>query len=117
MRCMLLWQSYAQLKHAYPTEAEVLMENSANLITFGHTAFSMSRQLADALGDISPERLFAMGTDELAVRRGGELTRIATRVDYLTDRELMGRAGRNPMFDHPASPRRASSNDASVGIL
>ncbi|MBI5942281.1 MAG: type IV secretory system conjugative DNA transfer family protein [Caulobacterales bacterium] len=98
MRCMLLLQSYAQLKQAYPNDHEVMIENCASLATFGHSAFSMSKQMAEVLGDVSAEDLFAMGKGSVAVRKAGERTRIVDRVDYLDDGRLVGRAAVNPMF-------------------
>lgn len=98
LRCLLALQSHAQLKQLYPKEHEVLLENCGTVLTFGHTAFSMSRQMADVLGDISAETLFSMGPHELAVRRAGERTRRVTRLDYLTDPDFAGRADPNPMY-------------------
>lgn len=97
VRCVLALQSYAQLKKAYPDEHEVLMENLGTVATFGHSAYSMSRQMADALGDIGADRLFAMRRNEIAIRRAGERTRIVTRLDYLADAEFAGRFDRDPL--------------------
>lgn len=98
VRCMLVLQSYAQLRQAFPVEHETLLENCGSILTFGHTAFSMSQQMANALGDVGPDGLFGMGQDEIAVRVRGQRTRIARRLDYLTDPEFAGRASPNPMF-------------------
>ena len=98
MRCMLLLQSHAQLRHAFPTEHETLMENCSTVLTFGHSAFSMSRQLADALGDASAEQLFGLSRGQIAVRQSGRRTRVLDRLDYLADPEFAGRAAPNPMF-------------------
>lgn len=98
VRCMLVLQSYAQLRQAFPVEHETLLENCGSILTFGHTAFSMSQQMANALGDVGPDALFGMGQDEIAVRMRGQRTRIARRLDYLNDPEFGGRASPNPMF-------------------
>lgn len=98
MRCMLLLQSQAQLKQAYPDDHEVMIENCAAMATFGHTAFNMSRQMEDLLGDISADKLFAMPKHQIAVRMAGQRTQIADRVDYLTHPDLARRVGFNPMF-------------------
>lgn len=87
-RCLLALQSYAQLRHCYPTEHEILIENSAVLATFGHTAYGMSQQLAAMLGDVSAEALFAMRPDQLALRRAGRHTEILGRADYVHDADL-----------------------------
>ncbi|MBU1345583.1 MAG: type IV secretory system conjugative DNA transfer family protein [Alphaproteobacteria bacterium] len=106
MRCMLVLQSYGQLRHTYPGEHDVLIENCGSIVTFGHASFSMSQQMAAVLGDVSAERLFGMTADELAIRKPGESTRIIRRVDFLTDPEFRGLAGPNPMFGTRSPPGR-----------
>lgn len=98
LRCMLFLQSYAQLKEIYPTDHETLFENCGTLLTFGHTAMSMSQQMANALGDVSPDALNAMKQAELAIRTGGTKTRIIDRIDYLADPMFAGRFDPHPMF-------------------
>jgi len=98
LRCMLFLQSYAQLKQLYPNDHETLFENCGTLLTFGHTAMTMSQHMAQALGDITPEELNAMKRDEMAVRTEGQTTRIINRVDYLTDSLFAGRFDPHPMF-------------------
>jgi len=98
LRCMLFLQSYAQLKEMYPTDHETLFENCGTLLTFGHTAMTMSQHMANALGDMSPEALNAMTRGELAIRTEGATTRIINRVDYLTDPLFAGRFDPHPMF-------------------
>lgn len=104
LRCVLALQSYAQLRQLYPQEHEVLMENCGSIATFGHTALSMSRQLADSLGDISAEALFAMDRNELAIRRAGQPTRRVRRIDYLTDPEFQGRFDVDPLQQRQSGP-------------
>jgi type IV secretion system protein VirD4 len=98
LRCMLFLQSYAQLKEMYPSDHETLFENCGTLLTFGHTAMTMSQQMANALGDISPEALNAMTRGELAIRTEGAATRIINRVDYLNDPLFAGQFDPHPMF-------------------
>lgn len=98
LRCVLFLQSYAQLKQYYPVEHETLFENCGTLLTFGHTAMTMSQNMASALGDMSPEALNAMTQDELAIRTVGAKTRIINRMDYLTDPLFAGRFDPHPMF-------------------
>jgi type IV secretion system protein VirD4 len=88
MRCMLLVQSYAQLVKTYPTEHETLLDNCGLVATFGHHALTMSRQAAEALGDISADQLHAMDRQSLALRLQGQATRIVRRLDYVTDTDL-----------------------------
>ncbi|MEQ1783627.1 MAG: type IV secretory system conjugative DNA transfer family protein [Hyphomonadaceae bacterium] len=98
LRCMLFLQSYAQLKQLYPNEHETLFENCGTLMTFGHTAMTMSQQMAQALGDVSPEALNVMARDTLAIRTAEATTRIIERLDYLTDPLFAGRFDPHPMF-------------------
>ena len=98
LRCMLFLQSYAQLKEMYPNDHETLFENCGTLLTFGHTAMTMSQQMANALGDISPEALNAMTRGQLAIRTEGAATRIVDRIDYLADPLFEGRYDPHPMF-------------------
>ncbi len=97
LRCLLMLQSPAQLKRCYPRDHETLVENCATLATFGHCAFSQSRQMAELLGDITPEALFALPPDTLAVRLSGRLTEIVGRADYLRHPDLAGRRRDDPM--------------------
>jgi len=108
MRCLLMLQSYGQLRHAYPNEHDVLIENCGTIATFGHSSFSMSQQAAALLGDISAERLFGMGQQEIAVRNAGAMTRVVDRIDFLTDPDLRGRASPNPMFERLSQSDRKS---------
>lgn len=98
MRCMLMLQSYSQLRSMYPLDHETVLENCANLVTFGHTSRTMSAQVAAAVGDISADELYGMPRNGLAVRSGGHDTRIARKIDYLTDSPFRERASPNPMF-------------------
>lgn len=90
LRCMLMLQSYAQLRALYPTEHEVLIENCGTIVTFGHTSMGMSTQIAGLLGDVSAASLFEMGAEELALRQPRERTQIAKRLDYVRDPEFAG---------------------------
>lgn len=109
VRCLLFLQSHAQLRTLYPNDHEVLMENCATLATFGHTGFSMSQGMANALGDIAADQLFAMSRNEIAVRRAYERTRIVSRLDYVNDPELAGLAAPDRMHptQNPPPPRAA----------
>ncbi len=103
VRAMLFLQSYAQLKLLYRDHVS-LLENCGTIATFGHTSRSMSVQLAEALGDVSPDQLYQMRRDELAVKQSGQDTRILRKIDYLRDAPYAGRAAPNPLFEG----RRAS---------
>lgn len=99
--CLFL-QSHAQLKSLYPADHEAITENCGAIVTFGHTSMSMSRQIADMLGDISAEALFAMTGEQLAVNVARQPTVIARRLDYLGDSLFAGRFDANPRYHRPA---------------
>ncbi len=108
LRAMLLLQSISQLRTMWPTAHETITENCGNLMTFGHTRKSQSRQIAEILGDISAEALFGLASDQLAINRVGSPTAIARKLDYLNDSRFAGRFDPNPFHD-PA--RRAARRD------
>ncbi|TPV99667.1 MAG: hypothetical protein USCAAHI_00879 [Beijerinckiaceae bacterium] len=90
------------LKSLYPADHEAIGENCGAVVTFGHTSMGMSRQIADMLGDISAETLFAMTGGQLAVHIARQPTAIARRLDYLTDSLFAGRFDANPPYRGPA---------------
>jgi type IV secretion system protein VirD4 len=107
LRCCLFLQSHAQLRSLYPLDHESISENCGAIVTFGHTKMPMSRQMADLLGDISPDTLFDMTQEQIAVQQPGNATVVARRVDYLTDSLFAGRADRNPRYRRASQEERA----------
>jgi type IV secretion system protein VirD4 len=103
LRCCLFLQSHAQLRSLYPTDHETIVENCGAVITFGHTKLAMSRPIADMLGDISAETLFAMTPQQLAVHVAGRETVIARRLDYLNDPLFAGKYDVNPRYRQQTS--------------
>lgn len=99
-RAMLVFQSYAQLSALYPDHL-TLVENAGAVLTFGHNSRTMSATMADVFGDVSADMLFRMQPCELAIKLAGKETRIARRLDYLTDELFRGRFAPNPMFSRP----------------
>ncbi|NDW07815.1 type IV secretory system conjugative DNA transfer family protein [Jiella pacifica] len=93
IRIAWLFQSYAQMRKTYPQEHEAIMENCGTVLTFGrHSSFSMSRTLSEmAFGDVSADTLFALGRDQVMLRRSGELSKVARKLDYLRDAPYRGR--------------------------
>ncbi len=63
----------------------------------------MSRQIADMLGDISAEALFAMTGEQIAVHVARKPTAIARRLDYLKDSRFAGKFDANPRYHRPAA--------------
>jgi len=98
LRCCLFLQSHAQLRSLYPFDHETITENCGAFVTFGHTSMSMSKPIADLLGDVSPEALFGMTAQQIAVRFAGRSTVIARRVDYLADEMFAGKFDVNPRY-------------------
>jgi type IV secretion system protein VirD4 len=103
VRCMLFLQDVAQLKMLFPSDFGTIINNCASVVSFGHTSFAMSREMAEIFGDTPPERLFDMGRDALAVRQTGKKTRIVKRFDYLKDPLFSG------MYDANRMARRTGS--------
>jgi type IV secretion system protein VirD4 len=97
VRCMLFLQDVAQLKALFPADYGTIINNCASVMSFGHTSFAMSREVADIFGDAPAERLFDMGQDALAVRQAGKNTRIMRRLDYLHDPIFAGMFDANRM--------------------
>jgi type IV secretion system protein VirD4 len=97
VRCMLFLQDVAQLKMLFPADYGTIINNCASVMSFGHTSFAMSREMADIFGDAPAERLFDMGRDALAVRQAGKNTRIMQRFDYLNDPMFAGMYDANRM--------------------
>lgn len=85
LRTMLVLQDVSQLRAMFPADHPTIVNNCATIVTFGHGSYAMSKELADLLGDIPADSLFAMGRDRLAVRRSGRATEIISRIDYLSD--------------------------------
>jgi type IV secretion system protein VirD4 len=97
LRCCLFLQSHAQLRAIYPLDHESITENCGAIVTFGHQKYPMSQQMSELLGDITPDALFDMTPEQIAVQQGANPTVVARRVDYLTDSLFAGRADCNPL--------------------
>jgi type IV secretion system protein VirD4 len=97
VRCMLLLQDLAQLRALFREDHPTIVNNCATVMTFGHTSYAMSHELAELFGDVSADELFAMPPGRLAVRCSGRFTRLVGRLDYLTDSLFTGQFDANPM--------------------
>ncbi|SMX33417.1 type IV secretory system conjugative DNA transfer family protein [Maliponia aquimaris] len=113
IRAALLVQSLAQLRHAYGTAHDTIIEN-CSLITMGrHTAFSMARQLAEqGFGDVSAETLFGLTRDEVMIRASGEPSRRLRKLDYRHDALFAGRFDPNPLYE----PLRAPTTQLKLAL-
>jgi type IV secretion system protein VirD4 len=103
LRGMLFLQSMSQLRSMWPAAHDTIIENCGNLLTFGHTRKSQSRQIAEILGDIAADDLFDLSSRELAINQVGNPTTIARKLDYLTDPFFAGRYDPNPFYAGPAN--------------
>ncbi len=101
VRVALFLQSLAQLKGLWPRDHEAIQENCGIWLSFGHASVASARALADQLGDIGAEALFAMDGQQLALHRAGQRTQIAARLDVLRDPLFAARADPNPRHARP----------------
>lgn len=111
IRAALLVQSLAQLRTAYGTSYEALLENSS-LMTMGrYRAFSMAVQLAEqGFGDVSARELYEMSADELMIHVGGGKSRRLHKLDYRQDAMFAGRFDPNPFYERgPIVPERTTT--------
>jgi type IV secretion system protein VirD4 len=99
VRVALFLQAIAQLKGIFGHDWETVVQNCGTMVTFGHSTLTSARQVADQLGDISGEALFALGHEELAIHQVGRPTTLARRLDYLHDPLFAGRFDPNPYYD------------------
>ena len=97
LRCLLVLQDLAQLRTLFPTDHATISNNSSTLLTFGHSAYAMSAEMAAMLGDVGADALFDMDRSSLAMRRQGRRTEIAVKLDYLTDPLFAGQFDVNPL--------------------
>lgn len=97
VRCMLFLQDASQLRALFPSDHGTIVNNCSTVVTFGHSSFAMSREMADVMGDVTPDRLFSMPHDSLAIRQAGEHSRVIGRLDYLADASFAGMFDRNRM--------------------
>lgn len=106
VRCMLFLQDASQLRALFPADYSTIVNNCASLLSFGHTSYSMSREMAEIFGDISADQLFSMGGNSLAVRQAGRPSRIVKRADYLADETFAGTFDANRMASAGRPDRR-----------
>jgi len=108
IRAALLVQSLAQLRLAYGDAATAILENCALLTMGRHFSYAMSRELAEqGFGDVSADRLFGLGAEQLMVRIGGHKSRVLRKLDYRHDPLFRGRFDANPLYQRaPQEPVR-----------
>ncbi len=97
MRAIMILQSLSQLRCLYD-DTETMIQNCGTVLTFGHRAFTQSRDMALILGDISEDALFDMDDCDAAVKHGKNRTEIMRRPDYLEDDVFKGHYSKNTML-------------------
>jgi type IV secretion system protein VirD4 len=102
LKTMLILQDLSQLRAMFPVDYSTIVNNCATFVTFGHTGLAMSNEISQLLCDVDAETLFDMPATTLAIRQHGQRTRLAKRIDYLTEPDLTRLAEPNPF-----APRRA----------
>lgn len=119
VRVAMFVQSLAQLKGLWPNDHETITDNCGIWLTFGAARLSAAREVADKLGDISAEALFALPPDRLMLHRAGQPTVVARKLDYLRDAIFEGRFDPNPLHaaapTTPAAESPARARRAAVG--
>lgn len=97
VRTMMFLQDASQLRAMFPTDHATIINNCSTVLTFGHHSIGMAREMADLLGELDADTLFAMSRDTLAVRRAGHRAQLLKRIDYLSDPLCAGKFDANPM--------------------
>jgi len=92
-----MWQDLSQLKALYPTDWETILNNSAIVQAFGMTNGWAAKALAELL-DQAPGELLRMQRDQQTLLQPGEGSRLARRIDYLTDPIFAGLFDANPRY-------------------
>jgi type IV secretion system protein VirD4 len=115
VRVALFVQSIAQLRAVWPRDHETVLANCGTWLTFGHGSLTAARQVAEQLGDIGAEALFALQPDQLALHRAGRPTELALKLDYLQDPLFAGRFDANPLHAAPLPPLRGGLARRPVG--
>jgi type IV secretion system protein VirD4 len=104
VRVALLLQSLSQLEGLWPADYRTILENCGLWLNFGNTTRSGAKRVADELGDLTADELFAMTHDQIAIHRSGEPTIIARRLNYLTQERFAGKFKCNPFYAPESDP-------------
>ena len=97
VRTMMFLQDASQLRAMFPSDHATIVNNCSTVLTFGHHSIGMAREMADLLGELDADTLFAMDRNTLAVRRAGHRAQMLQRIDYLNDPLCAGKFAANPM--------------------
>ncbi|MDG6078949.1 type IV secretory system conjugative DNA transfer family protein [Erythrobacter litoralis] len=92
------WQDVSQLKHAYPTSWETIINNCQVVQAFGAPNMSAAKSLADLFVLMRPETVLDLDDDEMIVQTRGDDAFIARRPNYLADPAFAGRFDENPLY-------------------
>lgn len=95
LRCMLMLQSLNQVN---AQSRDVLIDNCGVLATFGSLRYHQAASLAHVMGDVTPETLVKLPSDQIVINRPGTGTTMARKLDYLHDPLFAGRFDPNPYY-------------------
>lgn len=103
------WQDLSQLKHAYPTSWETIINNCQVVQAFGAPNMSAARSLSDLFMMPHPEVVLDLAPEQMILQMRGADAVVAQRPNYLTDPAFAGRFDPNPRYvdQPPPEPRRA----------
>lgn len=97
--CWSFWQDLSQLKSAYPTSWENILNNCGVVQTFGINNRAMATQWGQYLHH-DADTLHEMQTDEQVISIHGEPECLGRRMDYLADKLFAGQFDENRFFRH-----------------
>ena len=106
--CWSFWQDLSQLKAAYPTSWENILNNCGVVQTFGIHNRNMAQQWGQFLGH-DADALAALQPAEQVLSIHGEAEQRGRRMDYLSDACFAGRFDENRFF------RRTNQSPPKLG--
>jgi type IV secretion system protein VirD4 len=108
--CWSFWQDLAQLRSAYPTSWENILNNCGVVQTFGINNRAMATQWGQYLQH-GAEELATLQPEELVVAVHGEAEQRCRRFDYLCDARFAGLHDANPFFRRRPVPQAVPQCD------
>jgi len=111
VRTWSFWQDLSQLKYLYP-DWQTLYNNTRYIQTFGATTHLLAESIAHLLN--LPEKInpLTLGPDKLILAEAGKQARVATKPDYLSDRQFKGLYDENPFYQ--PRPKELEADTARI---
>ena len=109
------WQDLSQLKQAYPSSWQTLINNCQVVQAFGAPNMNAAKSIADLFMLNHPESVLDLNPEEMIVQTQGDDAFIARRPDYLSDPAFAGRFDKNPLHQkvqakQPQKPIKRKKN-------